>query len=89
MPGAHPNHPDNAPCTQEGGTQPHPEQTAGASALTLDSVPGWMLASSSQSPTDILLQPRPLTGDPPSSRAPLTPPAGMLWAPAQVRGPSG
>lgn len=77
------------PAHGKGGTQPHPEQTAGASALALDSVPGWMLASSSQSPTDTLLQPRPLTGDPPSSSAPPTAPTGTHWTPAQVRGPSG
>lgn len=77
------------PAHGKGGAQPHPEQTAGASALTLDSVPGWMLASSSQSPTDTLLQPRPLAGDPPPSSAPPTAPTGMLWTPAQARGPSG
>lgn len=64
------------PAHGKGGAQPHPEQTAGASALTLDSVPGWMLASSSQSPTDTPLQPRPLTGDLPPSSAPLTAPQG-------------
>ena len=77
------------PAHGKGGTQLHPEQIAGASALTLDSVPGWMLASSSQSPTDTLLQPKPLTGDPPSSSAPPTTPTGMHWTPAQVSGPSG